>query len=304
MPQAIPRPNPRATLLQRVGTTVAGAGMGWLLTRPVNQIRARVGLPRMGPEGITSKLLNLIAISPAVYPPDPAWEARHQVTGYWFSETPRGWVPPSRLAAFLAAGDPPIVVSLGAMALAGADTLEAAQITLAALAETGQRAVVQGWDVALNGLSLPATILRAGSVPHGWLLPRAAAVVHHGGFGTTASGLRAGIPAVVVPHIIDQFLWGQRLHELGVAPKPIARGKLTMDGLAQALEQARSDEAMRARAAALGAQIRAERGVEQAMRLMAASLAGLGINFGLAEPIPQPAGWPDIESAALEPIRH
>jgi UDP:flavonoid glycosyltransferase YjiC (YdhE family) len=273
MPQAIPRPDPKASLGKRVVMGVAGAGMGWMMTRPVNRIRARAGLPPMGPEGITSRLLNLIPISPRVIAPDPLWEARHQVTGYWFAEPPANWQPPRDLADFLAAGDPPVVVSLGAMAISGRDTLEAARVTLAALEQVGVRAVVQGWGEALDTLGTPTNVKRAGSVPHHWLLPRAAGIVHHGGFGTTASGLQAGIPAVVVPHIIDQFIWGQRLHELGVSVAPIPRTKLTVAKLAEALERVCGDVTLRDRAAELGTQIRAERGVAQAVWLIAASLA-------------------------------
>jgi UDP:flavonoid glycosyltransferase YjiC (YdhE family) len=133
--------------------------------------------------------------------------------------------------------------------------------------------VVQGWDEALDALGTPANVFRAGSVPHGWLLSRARAVVHHGGFGTTSSGLRAGIPAVVVPHIIDQFLWAQQLQKLGVAAAPIARPKLSVATMAEALERVCGDEALRTRAEALGRQIRAEQGVQQAVWLIAASAA-------------------------------
>ena len=66
----------------------------------------------------------------------------------------------------------------------------------------------------MRSLVLPETIFHTGPLPHDWLLERAAAIVHHGGFGTTAAGLRAGIPAVIIPHIIDQFIWGQRVYNL------------------------------------------------------------------------------------------
>jgi UDP:flavonoid glycosyltransferase YjiC (YdhE family) len=95
--------------------------------------------------------------------------------------------------------------------------------------------------------------------------------MHHGGFGTTAAGLRAGIPAIVIPHIIDQFIWGQRLAELGVAPAPVDRAKLSVAKLAEALARASGDTAMRHRARELGYEIGAERGVETAVELIDAS---------------------------------
>jgi sterol 3beta-glucosyltransferase len=105
--------------------------------------------------------------------------------------------------------------------------------------------------------------------------------MQHGGFGTTAAGLQAGIPAIVVPHILDQFIWGQRLHDLGVAPQPVARAKLSVAKRAAALEQASRDPALRLRARQLGEQIRAEKGVETAVGLIEASLQE-------AQPLDQP----------------
>jgi sterol 3beta-glucosyltransferase len=211
--------------------------MGLLMTRPLEQIRKRVGLPAMGPTGITSPALNLIPLSPQISPPNPLWESRHRITGYWFAPAPATWTPPADLAAFLEAGEPPVVVSLGAMALSGEDALEAAQITLAAVQQAGVRAIIQGWDDPMKQLTVPPKIFHAGSIPHDWLLPRASGLVHHGGFGTTASGFRAGIPMLVIPHIIDQFIWGNKVAELGVGPKPIARPKLNIHDMAEALRQ-------------------------------------------------------------------
>jgi UDP:flavonoid glycosyltransferase YjiC (YdhE family) len=95
-----------------------------------------------------------------------------------------------------------------------------------------------------------------------------ACVVHHGGFGTTAAALRAGVPAVVIPHIIDQHFWGARVHALGVGPAAIPRAKLTAENLAQALSEATQDGEIRNTAADLGAQIRAETGIRNAVRLI------------------------------------
>ena len=83
--------------------------------------------------------------------------------------------------------------------------------------------------------ALPDSVFPVESVPHEWLFPRVAAAVHHGGAGTTAAALRAGIPSVVVPYFYDQFFWGHRLHELGVASRPISQKHLTSDGLAAAI---------------------------------------------------------------------
>jgi UDP:flavonoid glycosyltransferase YjiC (YdhE family) len=267
MPQAIPANDPKASFIKRGFRKLAGAGMGLVMTRPLNQIRKRVGVPPMGAVGITSTTLNLIPLSPHVFPPNPLWEPRHHMTGYWFAPSPQTWTPPADLLKFLEAGEPPVVISLGAMALSGEDALEAARITLEAVRQAGVRAIIQGWDEPMKKLSVPGTVYHASPVPHDWLLERASGMVHHGGFGTTAAGLRAGIPALVIPHIIDQFIWGQKVAELGVGPQPIPRAKLKPQVMSEALVQMKSPE-MRAKAAALGEKIRQEDGVGVAVRLI------------------------------------
>ena len=145
------------------------------------------------------------------------------------------------------------------MSLSGKRARESAQIVLQALRQAGARAVIQGWDeVLIKDLNPPETVYHAGSMPHSWLFEQVSAVVHHGGFGTTAAVLSSGAPGIVVPHVIDQFYWGQRVFELGAGPKFISRGRLTVQGLSEAIRQVQDDERMRARAAELGDCIRAE----------------------------------------------
>jgi sterol 3beta-glucosyltransferase len=268
MPQAIPIHDPGESLLKRMLGKLAGAGMGLVMTRPMNQIRHRAGLEPMGPDGITSSILNLIPISPCVNPPDPRWEKRHQMTGYWFTPSPNKWIPPVNLLKFLDAGNPPVVISLGAMAISGDDALEAAKIALAAVQQAGVRAIIQGWDAPFQSLTIPETVWHTGSIPHDWLLAHSSALVHHGGFGTTSAGLRAGIPSMAIPHIIDQFIWGQKLFELGVGPKPIPRSKLTVASLTDALEKLKNDASMKEKSSDLGAIIRSENGVDKAVGLI------------------------------------
>jgi sterol 3beta-glucosyltransferase len=106
------------------------------------------------------------------------------------------------------------------------------------------------------------------STPHDWLFPRAAAAVHHGGAGTTAASLRTGIPSIVIPLLIDQPFWGKRVHDLGVGPAPIPRSKLTVNKLAQAIQEAVTNTTMRQRAAELGAKIQAEDGIANAVEII------------------------------------
>jgi sterol 3beta-glucosyltransferase len=270
-PLRVPAPDLSPPLLKRLLNAVLGPIFGMAVTYPINRFRKRVGAPRWKPSSALEagpSLLQLIPVSPQVVAPDPRWAPVNHLTGYWFAEEPGEWVPPASLQAFLESGARPVVITFGAMSIGAQDAQQTAELVLTAVRLAGVRAVIQGWSEILSSRALPDTIYPAGSIPHGWLLARASAIAHHGGFGTTASGLRAGIPAIVVPHILDQFYWGQRVQQCGAGPTPIPRNQLTADKLAQALRQATSDPQMRQRAAEIGAAIRAEDGLGQAAQLI------------------------------------
>lgn len=267
-PQAIPVKDSSESFFKRMIGAAAGWGMGLMMKRPLDRIRRRLGVPPMGPEGITSTTLNLIPISPHVIAQDPRWEDRHQMTGYWFAEPPQVWSPPEDLVRFLSAGEPPVVINLGAMALGKEEDQSVVDLTLSSIEKSGVRAILQGWNEQLSQRALPDTVFHAGSVPHTWLLPLAAGFVHHGGFGSTAAAFQAGIPALVIPHIIDQFLWGQKVEELGVGISPIPRKELTKIKFTAALVQLVSDTKMHENAEKLGILIRQENGLDKALRLI------------------------------------
>ena len=208
----------------------------------------------------------LYAYSPAVIPPPPDWGADTHVTGYWFLAQAEDWTPPPALLRFLEAGPLPVYVGFGSMSVS--DPQQTAALILRALALAGQRGILlSGW-AGLGQAELPDSVFALDAAPFGWLFPRVAAVVHHGGAGTTSAGLRAGVPSVIVPFFGDQPYWGQRVAALGVGPAPIPRKRLTAERLAQAIQQAVADQTRRARAAALGAQIRGEDGVACAVEII------------------------------------
>ncbi len=209
----------------------------------------------------------LFGFSPSVAPRPDDWPPRAQVTGYWFLDALEGWRPPAELSAFLDAGPPPVYVGFGSMVTR--DPQAATKLVVEALQRTGQRAVLLTGSGAFVEEGLPDEVLAVRSAPHDRLFPRMAAVVHHGGAGTTSAGLRAGVPSVPAPFFADQPFWGRTVHALGVGPRPIPHKRLGADRLAQAIEQAVSDEAMRARAADLGERIRAEDGVARAVEIIA-----------------------------------
>ena len=102
------------------------------------------------------------------------------------------------------------------------------------------------------------------SIPHAWLFPRVAAVVHHGGAGTTGAGLRAGVPSILTPFVADQPSWARRVAELGAGPRPIPFRELTAERLADAIRQALSDRSIREAARSIGERVRAEDGLGMA----------------------------------------
>jgi sterol 3beta-glucosyltransferase len=265
-PQAIPAKDPKQSIFVKALFGVIGAGMGLVMTRPLNQIRKRIGLEPMGPTGITSPILNLIPISTSVVHQNPFWEPRHRMTGFWFADTPQQWIPPQDLSDFLGSGETPVVISLGAMSLGHSEAAGLVDLLIRSIQKAGVRAIIQGFQETIQNRSLPHTIYSCGSIPHAWLLERTAALVHHGGFGTTAAGLQAGIPQLVIPFIIDQYMWGNLVAEKGVGPRPIARKDLNEDKLSDALRLLCQDLAMKETARKIGLTIQAEDGVGIAIR--------------------------------------
>jgi sterol 3beta-glucosyltransferase len=172
---------------------------------------------------------------------------------------------------FLEAGPPPVYVGFGSMS--SRDPESTTEIVLKALKRSGQRGLVaSGWG-GLKSVDLPDGVFKLESVPHDWLFPRIAAVVHHGGAGTTAAGLRAGVPSVLVPHFGDQSFWARQVVRLGVGPKAIPRNRLTAQKLCAAIVTAITDENIQAHATALGERIRTEDGVGQAVEVVERGLA-------------------------------
>ena len=211
--------------------------------------------------------------TPTIYPysehvvPRPAdWPENTISPGYWFLDRLDDWQPPADLQAFLDAGPAPVYVGFGSMA--GKDPARKAQAAIDALQKSGQRGLIAtGWG-GLDVDALPETIFKIEAAPHDWLFERVAAVVHHGGAGTTAAGLRAGKPTVICPFMGDQPFWGRRVIELGVGAGPIPQKKLNAENLAEAIQTVTSDKQIQARAAALGEKICAEDGVAKSIEFI------------------------------------
>jgi UDP:flavonoid glycosyltransferase YjiC (YdhE family) len=242
----------------------------WLWYRPfVNAFRSRLGFPPNGAGSFYRILASthlLGAYSPAVIPRPVDWPETAHITGYWFLEDEGDWQPPPELEEFLSAGEPPVYVGFGSMG--GQDPEGLARVVLEGVQNSGQRGVlVTGWG-GIRASAIPGDVFVLDSAPHSWLFPHMAAVIHHGGAGTTAEGLRAGVPSIVVPFILDQPFWGQRVYSMGVGPRPIQRKRLTAARLSRSIRLAVTDAGIRQRAAALGHAVRSEDGVGNAVGII------------------------------------
>lgn len=209
--------------------------------------------------------------SPHVYPRPSDWSATQHVTGYWFLDRPADWRPPAKLVEFLQAGPPPVCVGFGSMTPQSPEDM--AKLVVQSIRQSGQRGIVlSGW----GGLTSEATgddIFVIDAVPHDWLFPQVSAVVHHGGSGTTAAGLRAGKPTVIVPFLGDQPFWGRCVQALGAGPPAIPKQNLSAESLAAAIRTAVSDPSLRRCAEDVSGKLQAEHGVQNAVEIIERELA-------------------------------
>ncbi len=195
------------------------------------------------------------------------WTNNIHTTGSWIVETAPDFIPPVELDNFINNGETPVYIGFGSM-----QNFDSFSKTLALIIEalriTKQRGVVGlGWTENNYKDKLPGNLFLTESVPHTWLFPKMKLLIHHGGAGTTATGLRAGKPTIVIPHNADQPAWGQRVFELGVGSKPIKKSKLTAHNLVNAISFSQKPNII-ANAYRLGQQLKNENGVQKAVQII------------------------------------
>jgi UDP:flavonoid glycosyltransferase YjiC (YdhE family) len=219
---------------------------------------------------VATASMAILATDAELAPPPAEWRSRVRVTGFWFLDSPEPL--PADLEAFLDAGDPPVYVGFGSMP--NDDPALRTEIIAEACATVSCRAVVgAGWG-GLGGGRKGSHVHAVGAVNHRLLFDRVAAVVHHGGAGTTAAAARAGVPQILVPHIFDQFYWAGRVEALGLGPAPLRKRFATAE-LAAALRAVLGDPSMKDRSERMGHRLRKYSGADQAVALLERVVAGV-----------------------------
>ena len=175
----------------------------------------------------------IYAVSPLIMPRPADWGPNIRMSGFWFDESPVSWLPPPDLEDFISRESvPPIYIGFGSMT--GRNMKKLMAIVLHSLHASNIRAVV---DLGWSGVQLKSNhaVYFSHYIPHDWLFPRVRAVVHHGGAGSTAAGLRYGKPTLVIPFAGDQSFWANRVWKSGCGPRPISRDQLNIHNMTKAL---------------------------------------------------------------------
>lgn len=192
-------------------------------------------------------------------------------TGFWHLPLRCDWTPPSRLSDFLRNGDPPVFVGFGSMV--GRDPQRTGRIVTEAVRLARVRAViVTAWGgIVPDGMH--NDIIYMDEVPFDWLFPQMAAIVHHGGSGTTGSATASGRPQVICPFLKDQKFYANRLFTTGATPAPLPQQQLTVANLTNAIRLAVGNKTLASRAAELGERVRNEGGFVDALRALESAIS-------------------------------
>jgi len=242
---------------------IGGPAVSLALRSHINRGRTTLGLRSI--DDVLAHVMGdlvLVAADRDLGPLEADAPAHAVATDAWILKQEDAAVDP-RVDAFLCAGPAPVYIGFGSMVAKRVPELAAAAV--AAVRAVGRRAIVSGGWAGLDRHVDPADdLLVAGPLPHAQVFPRVAAVVHHGGAGTTDAAARGGAPQVILPHILDQFYWAHRIAQLGLGPRAIPVTLVTADVLAERVEAAVEDPRFRARAQSLATAMRDRNGAAAA----------------------------------------
>ncbi|HEV2237203.1 MAG TPA: glycosyltransferase [Ktedonobacterales bacterium] len=251
-------------LVNRVAWDIGAFALRRIADTPVNRVRDEYGLPHRGNlllAGNLSRRLTAVAASPAFQPRPPDWPRFVRMTGFCFWDTPDLWRAPDDLEAFLARPEPVIAVSSGSVAPGVTQAFtEFYRTSLSAIQRVGARALVIGAAAGTFHDPLPDDALALPFAPFSQVYSHCTAVIHHGGIGTVAQALRAGVPALVIPWGVDQYINAEQVAHLG-AGRWLQRHSYTVERAVQGLDALLHRERYREQAQALATQIVQEDGV-------------------------------------------
>ncbi len=237
----------------------------------LNEISQQLGVPPLNWFEYEKSEHSLLGASPHFAQTTPN-HAHYRQTGFWFYQDPSWstWQPDETLRQFVEDSDKPLYLSFSSIPVVHPQKRLAVHVRAAA--KLGRRLVIQRGYANFNENLLPddcdpKTVLFVDFMPQDWLLPRTAAILHHGGIGTIARALRHDCPMVIEPLGNDQFFNAQRILTLGIGAV-VHPHKITVDGLARVLETKVLNEETRRNTQALGSQIREERGADVACDLI------------------------------------
>ncbi|KAF8631804.1 hypothetical protein AX17_005019 [Amanita inopinata Kibby_2008] len=228
-----------------------------------------------------SKITYIYEFSQAVVPKPLDWGDKNIISGYWFLDNPDGgWTPPSDLLTWMkqARRDRKAVVYIGFGSITVPRPNRITAHIVKAVTQSGVRAIIsKGWSNRMSKIpdaaevEIPPECYMLDKVPHDWLFPRIDVAFHHGGAGTTAASLRAGVPTLIKPWFGDQYFWASRVQQLGAGFRV---NSLHANSITEALIRATTDQSLKERAAAVGEKIGAEDGVHTAIFTLYMHLPG------------------------------
>ena len=260
---------PQVHKKKSIGDKIFGFVVAPQMVKPYNKLRKKYSLkPLKALDEVISKDLNLIPISRYFTQPNPFWDESNKVVGYWYDDD-TNYKPDEKMREFLSSGDKPIILALGAMSFESEAELAKLDIFAHAFNKMGFRAIIQGFNKSMPQYNLPKTMIHAGAVPHSWLFKQGYCVIHHCGFGTTASAMLYGAPSIPVPHILDQFSFANRLAELNVATPPLKASELSVEKLCEAIQALQNNYAEIYKSViSLSQKMQQEQGLKKAVELI------------------------------------
>ena len=259
---------------------VIGGIIAKQVAKPYNKIRKVYGQgPVKSVDEIMSDQLNLIPISRYVVKRNPYWEEKNVLTGYWYDEE-ADFVPDEKMRDFIASGDKPVILALGAMSFEDRSEKEKLDMFVNAFKKTECRAIIQGFQKTMQDYVLPENMMACGNVPHSWLFRQGKFVIHHCGFGTTAATLVYGIPSIPIPHVLDQMGFAMQLKDVNVAVDPLKAKDLSIQTIYKAIIDMQDSYEEKYRSAKeLAQKISTEGGLSEAVRLIEAAYYNNQIDY-------------------------